>query len=128
MNMHGIVAGAVGAINPLITASVQISTGYSTSSDGNQVPSYATPVNYQVQVQALAFKDIQQLDALNIQGERRAVYVPAQLAGVIRVDQKGGDLLTFAEYPGGPSHTWLVAVVLETWPDWVKVAVTLQDS
>jgi len=38
----------------------------------------------------------------------------------VRPLAKGGDLLDF----GG--QTWLVTAVLETWPDWCKVGVTLQ--
>lgn len=126
MNLQGLAAGATGAVTTLITVTAQISTGYTTNDDGTQVPAYSAET-FQAQVQALAFKDIQQMDSVNIQGVRRAVYVPGQIAGVIRVDSKGGDVLSFPEYPGGPNRNWLAAIVLETWPDWTKVGVTLQD-
>lgn len=127
MNLHGIVAGGIGAINPFIVSTIRESDGYTIEATGKQVPAYKEPVDIKIQVQALEWKDLQQLDAMNVQGERRAVYIyGSEWNGISRIDERGGDLLTFPEVPGGPPRTWLVAVVLEKWPDWVKVAVTLQ--
>ncbi len=129
MNMHGIVAGFVGAVNPLITASLKASTGFTQDASYAQVPSYAAPVNISVQCQALTYADLRQLDGLNIQGERRALYMPGpSWQQVSRVDVQGGDLARFPEYPGAAEKVWLLVHVLEKWPDWVKVAVTLQNE
>lgn len=129
MNLHGIVAGAVGAVNPLIVASILESDGYAIQASGKQVPAYKDPVDVKVQVQALQWKDLQQLDAMNVQGERRAVYIyGSEWNGISRIDERGGDLLIFPERPETVPRTWLVALVLEKWPDWVKVAVTLQND
>jgi hypothetical protein len=124
VNLHGIVGPIVAAVNPWVTASIQVSTGYTTSGDGSRVPGYAAPVPVQAQVQALQYNDIVQLDGLNIQGERRAMYLDGDWEGVVRQDGKGGDLITL---PNG--SIWLVALVLENWSTsagWVKVAVTRQ--
>ena len=44
MNLHGIAAPYVGAVNPLIPVSVQISTGPAAiAADGSETPTYATP-------------------------------------------------------------------------------------
>lgn len=126
MNLHGIVSGNIGAVNPFITATIQSSTGYAIDAAGLQVPTYST-TTAQIQRQALQYNDIAQLDGLNIQGERRKVYVFGFYAGVIRVDDRGGDIMTFPEYPGGPSRSWLVAFVFESWPDWCSLALTLQN-
>lgn len=128
MNLHGIVAGAIGTVNPLITAQILASNGYDTEADGSQVPKYLPAQDVQIQVQALQYNDIAQLDGLNIQGERRAVYLYGDWNGIVREDQKGGDLLLFPAQKGGPPKTWLVVFVFENWPDWTKVAVTLQDD
>lgn len=128
MNLHGIASGAVGAVNPPIAAQILASTGYGKAADFSQVPTYAAPADVQVQVQALQYDDIAQLDGLNIQGERRAVYLNGNWDGAIRADQKGGDLLKFPDRKGGPIRTWLVVFVFESWPDWTKVAVTLQNG
>lgn len=127
MNMHGIVAGYIGAVNPLITIQIKASTGYTKDASFKPVPSYAAPVDVVAQVQALTFSDLRQLDSLNIQGNRRGLYLPApSWNAVSRVDVEGGDLARFPEWPGAPERVWLLAHVLENWPDWVKVAVTLQ--
>jgi len=85
-----------------------------------QVPTYATPISGPAQLQALDSKDLKQLDGLNIQGEIKAMYLRGILAGVIRPDGIGGDLIQFA------GQTWLVVKVLEGWSQWTKVALERQ--
>jgi len=75
------------------------------------------------QIQSLTYSDLMKMDGLNIQGQRRALYLNGRFDGVVRPALKGGDLVTF---PDGTK--WLVAMVLEYWPDWCKIAVTLQDD
>lgn len=123
MNLHGIVSGAIGAVNPLITLAVQISTGYQILVGGKQRPAYAPLVFPKGQLQPLTYNELRQLDALNIQGIRRAIYINGVLDGLVRPDKKGGDLIATPD-----SRLWLVVLVLEQWPDWVKVAVTLQNE
>lgn len=127
MNLHGIVSGNIGAVNPLLPASVQISTGYSTAADGTRTPQYAAPVTAQAQIQALTFRDLQQISGLNLNGQRRAIYLGGELDATVRAKMKGGDLITLAN--NDPSDgVYLVALVLEQWPDWCKVAATLQNN
>lgn len=123
MNLHGIVSGAIAAVNPLIELSIQVSAGYTTNADGSRTPVYETAATVPGQVQALQYRDLQQLDGLNIEGTRRAIYINGHVNGLVRAENKGGDLITT---PDG--SVWLVALVLEDWPDWCKVAVTLQDG
>jgi hypothetical protein len=131
MNLHSIVAPVIAAVNPMVPCSVQISNGNVNSADYTPIPSYKPAVIIQGQVQSLTFRDIQQLDGLNLQGTRRAIYLLGDVEGLVRPDNKGGDLITL---PDGT--IWLVAMVLESWlqnndataPGWVKVAVTLQNG
>lgn len=122
MNLHSIVFGAIGSVNPHVAGVLRVSTGFTTAADGQQVPTYAAPANITVQDQPLSVSDLKQLDALNIQGVTRAAYLFGDVQGVVRVDQKGGDLLAFN------NRVWLVAAVIETWdtPGWCKVGLTLQ--
>lgn len=123
MNLHNIVSGAIGAINPFQAANVQYSNGYTTAADGSQVPSYIEVDNVQVQVQALTAKELQHLASLNIQGVMKALYLNGNSQGVVRPLGQGGDLFTLV------SGTWLVTTVLETWDTgWCKVAVMLQEN
>lgn len=126
MNLHSIVAPVVAAINPPLLCSLQSSTGYTTNAQFQQVPAYAKAVNVQVQCQALQYKDLMQLNGLNIQGTRLAMYIQGNWNGAVRSQNKGGDLITT---PDG--QVWLAALVLENWSlsaGWTKLAVTLQDG
>jgi hypothetical protein len=126
VNLHGIVSGVIGAVNPAIMASVQVSTGHTTAASGKQTPTFGPPVSVPAQVQPLTYKDIQQVEGLNLNGTRRAIYLNGAVNGLVRVSNKGGDLITIASGPN--AGTWLVALVLEAWPDWTKCAVTLQNG
>lgn len=119
MNLHLIAAGAVSAVNPFISITVQRSDGFTVDADYNQVPKYVQ-VPTTGQVQMLSGKDLRQLEGLNIQGVDQAVYLNGNFEGVFRVLGKGGDLLQFNGF------TYLVLAVLERWPDWCKVAVVMQ--
>lgn len=192
MDLHGIVSGAIGAVNPLVPATVQISSGSVVGPSGKRTPTYDTPgelvgsiaalvltvtavtagrlsigqtvvgavsgtkivslgsgtggvgtylvnktqtltsrvltttLSVPAQVQAMTFKDLEQVDGLNLNGTRRSIYFEGKLDGIVRSENKGGDLITLSDGPN--AGTWLVAMVLEQWPDWVKVAVTLQQD
>ena len=119
MNLHGIVSGAVGAVNPHIPVTIKSSTGYTTGADGSQSPTYAT-TTATGQRQALTGADIKRLNSLNIQDVVEKIYLAGNFEGVFRVAGKGGDLIVF----GG--RTYLVASVLERWPDWCCLALTMQ--
>lgn len=121
MNLHGIAMGYVAAVNPLVTATFQASTGSTTNADGTRVPTYAPAVSVLCQIQPLQYTDVTMLEGLNIQGVRNKVYVTGDWKAVVRGNRRGGDLLTM---PDGT--VYLVALVLEDWPDWCCLAVTLQ--
>lgn len=123
MDLRGLANGVSSTVNPNQTVRVSRSTGYTIGAGRKQVPSYATPVEGPGQVQALDGKDLQQLDGLNIQGAIRAIYLRGALAGVIRPDGTGGDLVETAD-----GQTWLVVKVLESWPTWTKAAIVLQGG
>lgn len=123
MDLHGIASGVIGAVNPNVTATLKISNGYTTQSDGKQVPAYLTDKRVTAQVQALTTRDLRQLDALNVQNSVRAIYLWGEVDAIQRVKRKGGDLVVLAD-----GTTWLTTTLLEAWPDWCRVAVTLQND
>lgn len=196
MNLHGIGAGAISAINPMTPVELRISIGQAaTQADGTRSPAYASPGSFtgsisgttltvtavatgklmvgqllaagtgsilpgttitalgtgvgevgtyevsreqevaadtmtttmplQGQVQPLTWRDLQQLDGLNIEGIRWKIYLYGQVDGVVRPERKGGDLIVIAS--GRHQGTWLCAQVLEQFPDWVSAAITLQN-
>lgn len=124
MDLRGIANGVITTVNPNETVTVLRSTGYTVGAGAKQVPAYAAPVVGPGQVQALDADDIKQLDGLNIQGVIRAIYLRGTLAGVIRPDGTGGDIVKRKN----ETETWLVVKVLESWPDWTKAAIVRQGQ
>lgn len=126
MNLHGLVSGVIGAVNPHIDVSLQRSNGYTTAANGSRTPTYDTTVVGPGQVQALGPQDLKHMEKLNIQGVTRKVYLYGNWMGVVRSDNKGGDVLTFPQVPAYAGQEWKVATVFETWDSWCAVGVVLQ--
>lgn len=124
-----VISGAGVAAGTLITA-----LGTGTGAAGTYVVSrmqtvgsivMTTSLVFSGQVQSLTWKDLQQLDGINMNGERRAIYLNGVYDAVVRSLRKGGDLITRQD-----GSVWLVAHVLEYWDHatWVKLAVVLQNQ
>jgi len=122
MDLRSLANAVSGTVNPNVTVTVLRSTGYTIGAGKRQVPSYATPVIGPAQIQALDAQDLKQLDGLNITGTIRAIYLRGALAGVVRPDGQGGDIVQWS------GKNWLVVKVLEAWPTWTKAAIVLQVS
>lgn len=120
MNLHELVRGAIGAINPERDVTICVSTGATEDASGRTVPSYAAPIPAKGQKQDLSGSDITRLQGQNIQGVVCKMYLTGNYEGLFRVLGKGGDLLTF------DGQTYLVAKVIERWPDWCCLALTMQ--
>lgn len=120
MDLRSIANAGASVVNPNTIVTVRRSTGYAIGAGQLQVPTYADPVTGPAAIQALSASDIQQIENLNIQGTTRAIYFRGVLAGVVRPDSTGGDLV---EWEG---NSWLVVRVLESWPTWTKAAIVLQ--
>jgi len=129
MNLQGITANIISAVNPMVDCILQVSNGKTTNADFSVSPAYLDAVAVSGQVQSLTFRDLQQIEGLNLQGIRKAIYLQGDVQGLVRQLNKGGDLITM---PDGT--VWLVAMVLESWGmnvldtsgQWCKVAVTQQ--
>lgn len=124
MNLHAVVANVIGAVNPLQKIVIQKSNGSTVNSDGSRSPSYEPPVTTAGQVQELTTEDLRHLEALNIQGSTRKVYLNGVIHGIERAAGRGGDLITLQN-----GSVWLVTAVLERWDTgWCKAAITLQNG
>ena len=82
-----------------------------------------TSLEVLAQVQPLTTGDLRQVEALNLQGTHRTIYINGAAAGLVRVTKQGGDLVTL---PDG--SVWLVTIVPEQWPDWCHAVITLQND
>ena len=127
MNLRGLANKYTRLTNNNIQVNWVQSTGYVTDEAGKRTPTNIT-LTVEAQVQALSTSDLQQVDGLNMTGVMRTVYLYGNAAGVVRVDQIGGDVLRFPEVPNGTVRNWLITKVVETWSDWCHVIVTLQQD
>jgi hypothetical protein len=125
MNLRGLANQLTSQINPNQAITWVQNTGYTTNAAGKRTPT-TTSSSISAQVQALSGRDLDHMDGMNVQGVMRTVFMYGNPQGVVRVDSKGGDMLQFPEIPGGANRNWLVTQVIETWPNWAKVVVTLQ--
>lgn len=124
MDLHGIASSAIGAVNPFVPVTIQISTGSTISADGTPVPTYDDPIEgVSAQIQPMTGRELSQVDALNIQGTKRGMYLEGNIDAIQRLNQKGGDLITTED-----GAVWLTVLVLESWPDWCKAAITMQNE
>lgn len=120
MNLHGIVAPIIGVVNPNVVIPLKRQNGtYTTLADGTRIPNYDN-LSGLAQIQAASNKDIQHAFSLNIQGNFRSVYLYGAWFGIVRLGQKGGDILTFE------GADWLCVISAEKWPDWSRVLVCQQ--
>lgn len=120
MDLRSIANGVANTVNANVMVSVKRSIGYTVGTGRKQIPTFAQAVDGLAQVQALDGSDLKQLDGLNIQGTIRAIYLRGKLAGVVRPDGEGGDIVTM------DGADWLVVKVLESWPTWTKAAIVKQ--
>lgn len=128
INVHAAANKAVQAVNPDLIGTFYASTGNTVAADGKQTPTYAAGVNVPMQVQGLDAKDLKQLQNLSAEEVKRSVHMFGDTQGVVRVANKGGDLLWLRDRTGGALRLWKVVKVFETWSDWCRVAVVLQTD
>jgi hypothetical protein len=120
IDLFGVASSCLGDINPMLPASIKVSNGYDIV-NYIQVPKFTVTTGF-ADLQALDGDELKQIDNINQQGTIRGAYLYGALAGVVRPDGKGGDILSVN------GKDWLVFKVLETWSDWVKVAVVYQGE
>jgi hypothetical protein len=85
-----------------------------------------TSLTVLAQVQPITWHDLQQMEGLNLGGVRWKAYLSGEVDAIVRPENKGGDLITISS--GRHQGVWLVAQVLEQWPNFVCAAITLQDG
>jgi hypothetical protein len=134
VNLHSVAVRVISAINPQQPVSIRYSLGTSTQlADGTLVPAYSSPPTPMLgQLQSLQYRDLIQIQALNLNGTRRSVYLWGDNEGLVRLNSLGGDLITFIPKQGNipANSTWLVATMAENWPQdgWCRCICTLQNS
>lgn len=127
MDIFGIANSAIQAVNENINAVWRRSAGYLIDEAGLQEPQYIDE-SVDVQVQAVSGSSLKFVEGLNIQGVMRSVFMYGNVQGIVRSDERGGDLILFPQVPGDRVQAWKVVTVVETWADWAHVIVVLQED
>lgn len=78
------------------------------------------------QVQPITWRDLQQMEGINLGGVKWKIYLNGEVDAIVRPEKKGGDLITISS--GRHQGTWLVVQVLEQFPDWCCAAIVLQNG
>lgn len=120
MNLRQVANSATRRIHPNIPAQIYRSTGATVKPDGSQVPGYAPPVDIQVQMQAVSQRDLQHVDAINLQGQFVSFWVNGQFHGIQRKEGAGGDIIVVN------GQQWLIVDVREIWALWTHCIGCLQ--
>jgi hypothetical protein len=127
MNLHAMTRQAIRTVNPDIVATLRVSTGYTQDASYKSIPTY-NDSRALIQVQGLTEGDLKVVNGLNLEGVMRSVYMNGNWQGIVRVTQKGGDLIKFPLSGSTIVRTWKIVQVMESWPDWTRVIVMLQDD
>lgn len=125
------IAGAGVAPNSMITAQLSGALGgigtyqLSQIQDASAV-AMTSSLSLLAQIQPMTKFDLAQIANLNVNGDKKAIYLNGAIDGIVRVKLKGGDLI---DLPDG--QTWLVVQNLEGFDataGWTKAAMVLQDG
>lgn len=125
MNLRAISNQVIQIVAPDEAIAIRRSTGFTLGAGHKQIPTYAAPENVLGQVQSsdkLSRKDLEHTYGLNVNSVIRVLYVDGDLNAVNKPLIKGGDLIDWA------GNVWLVISLLETWKQWTKVLLVLQND
>lgn len=120
MNLHNAVRNAISSVNPFVAATIYRSLPPTVTPSGHRAPAWSPAAPLTVQKQAISQKDLEHTDNLNIQGILTKIWMDGAVYGADRGNQGGGDLIVIG------TDIWLVAEVMEVWPDWCSVICVLQ--
>lgn len=123
LSLRPLANGLVSLVSPRIPVTVQKSTGSVMSADGTRRPSYQVFADVMARLDQLTPPELSQVEGLNLQGARQALYLDGKWRGLVRASNTGGDLVTL---PDG--SVWLAVAVLEDRPTWTRSVIVLQNG
>lgn len=124
MNLHGLVSSVIKSVNPNTSVGLEFSTGFAQGADFKKTPTFATMESVPAQIQPIGWRDLQQLNGVNLQGEMKVAYFFGSVAAIVRQTGSGGARITL---PDG--SVWLNVQVLEDFSmtsGWTKIAIVRQ--
>ncbi|UQS93173.1 head-tail adaptor [Acinetobacter phage Brutus] len=108
------------AVNSNTEALLKVSTGFTVTPDGTQVPQYTVQPKV-VQAQSMSVEDLKHLGFANQQGQFLSIYADGMIPAIRRAMQKGTSIIVMNPYGEAFPTEWQVKAVLESYCDEIAV-------
>lgn len=115
------------AVNENVNATIKISTGYTVSPDGTQIPSYEEFVT-KLQLQSVPSSDLEHFGFANQQSLYVYAYGNEFFEILDRKQGKGNALVETIKYADNSIYVWQVIKNAEPWFDWSKALLQLIEK
>ena len=112
------------AVNENTEATIKISTGYTVTPDGTQVPSYES-FNRVLQLQSVPSSDLEYMGFANQQSLYMYAYGDDFFEILDRQDETGNAIVETIKYGDNSIYVWQVVKNAEPWFDWSKALLQL---
>lgn len=126
INVRSLANMATQNVNPNMTVTLEVNTGFTVDDYGNQVSSFLSE-QIVVQTQSLKSSEKYNLDLNNKQGEFISIYAYGAIDGIRRWLQKGSSKFTFPAYGEDAQAVWMVDQVAESYATWTRVIAWRAD-
>lgn len=125
LNLHNIVASAIGAVNPHQTVILKQFKGWRAIPGGERMPDYLPPVSVKAQIQPLPADKLQFVDRDQNGGIFYQMFLEGDWSGLSRAAETGGDLIYWNGFE------WIVNPVQGAWgalAGWTMIVVQAQKK
>ena len=127
INVRGLANMATQTVNPNMTVTLEVNTGFTVDDYGNQISSFIAE-QIEVQTQSLRSSEKYNLDLNNRQGEFISIYAYGAIDGIRRWLQKGSSKFIFPAYGESEPAVWMVDQVAESFATWTRVIAWRTDA
>ena len=125
MNLSAIANGMTSSVNPNMQAILKVNDGYEVDDYGDQIPKFIEHT-ITIQTQSMSTADLERLNYASQQGQFLYAYANGSVSALRRSQGKGAEMMIFKPYGEDADAEWLVKLVVESYPDWVKVVLWRQ--
>ena len=110
------------AVNENIEALLKVSTGYTVSESGDQIPTYTVQPK-QLQPQSMNTAELEHIGFANQQGQFMSVYADGMIPAIRRGLQLGTTMVVLIPYGEVDPTEWQVKMVTESFNDWCRILI-----
>lgn len=125
--LRKIANGLTSAVNPNHNAVIKISTGFTVSEDGTQIPSYDEHTTI-LQLQAVPSSDLERFGFATQQSLFMYAYGDEFFEILNRQMGTGNAIVETVKYGDSTTHVWQVVKNAEPWFNWSKALLQLIEK